>query len=73
MTFERVRDLIAEQFDLEPDVITMDSTLDDLSADSLDLYDLVQNLEAEFDIEFREEDFDSIQSVADIVKHLDEV
>ena len=49
MVFEKVRDILADQLDLEEDSITMDSSfIEDLGADSLDLVDLVMSLEDEF-------------------------
>jgi acyl carrier protein len=71
MVFERVQKMICEQFDLDPELITPDTTLDDVNADSLDVYDLAQSLESAFDITFREEALDEIKCVADIVKYIE--
>jgi len=72
MYFEKIRQIISEQFEVNPAAITEDTTLDDIDADSLDLYDLVQTLEVEFDIEFREEDLEKIKSVHDIISFIDD-
>ena len=49
MIFEKVRDIICEQFDLEPDQVTENTLLkEDLDADSLDLVDFVMSFEDEF-------------------------
>lgn len=54
MIIEKVRAILAGQLDLEEDDITLDSSLvDDLGVDSLDLVDLVMNLEDEFDTEIQ--------------------
>jgi len=71
MIFERIQKLICEQFDLEPDQVTEATTLEDVNADSLDIYDLAQSLEAAFDITFHEEDLDEIKCVADIVRFIE--
>ena len=71
MIFERVQKMICDQFDLDPDMITPDTTLDDVNADSLDIYDLAQSLEVAFDLTFREEALDEIKTVADIVKYIE--
>ena len=71
MVFERVQKMICEQFDLDPEMVTPDTTLDDVNADSLDVYDLAQSLESAFDITFREEALDEIKCVADIVKYIE--
>lgn len=70
--FKTMQDLIAEQFALEPDEITMESSFtDDLGADSVDLVELVMAMEEEFDIgEIDEEDLTALKSVGDCVRYL---
>ena len=71
MIFERVTNLLAEQFGLEPDDITEDTGFEDLGADSVDLVELSMNLEEEFGIdEMGEEDIASIHNVGDLVNYL---
>ena len=62
MIFEKVCALIAEQFNVDADSITMDTSFeDDLNADSVDIVDLSMALEEEFDIdELTEEEAASI-------------
>ena len=73
MIFEKVRDIICEQFDLEPDQVTENTLLkEDLDADSLDLVDLVMSFEDEFQIEVPEEEVRNIKTVGDIVKYIGE-
>ena len=71
MIFERIQKLICEQFDLNPEQITEETTLEDVNADSLDVYDLAQSLEAAFDVTFHEEDLEEIKSVGDIVRFIE--
>ena len=72
MIFEKVCALIAEQFNVDADSITMDTSFeDDLNADSVDLVDLSMALEEEFEIdELTEEDTASIKTVGDLVRFL---
>ena len=72
MIFEKVCALIAEQFNVDADSITMDTSFeDDLNADSVDIVDLSMALEEEFDIdEMSEEDAASIKTVGDLVHYL---
>lgn len=73
MIFEKVRDIICEQFDLEESLVTPETRLDeDLDADSLDLVDLVMSFEDEFQMEIPEEGLDGIKTVGDIVKFIEE-
>ena len=70
--FKTMQDLIAEQFALDADEVTMDSSfVDDLGADSVDLVELVMAMEEEFEIdEIPEEDLQSLKTVGDCVRYL---
>ena len=72
MIFEKLKALIAEQFNVDEDTITMDTSFaDDLNADSVDIVDLSMALEEEFGIEEMEEDeAASISTVGDLVRFL---
>ena len=72
MIFEKLVALIAEQFNVDEDSITMDTSfVDDLNADSVDLMDLSVALEEEFGIEeMGDEDVSSIVTVGDVVHFL---
>ena len=72
MIFEKVCALIAEQFNVDADSITMDTSFeDDLNADSVDIVDLSMALEEEFGIEeLGEAEATSITTVGDLVRFL---
>ena len=73
MVFEKIRDIICDQLELEEEDVTMDTVLlEDLGADSIDLADLVMTFEDEFDMEISDEDLENIKTVADIVKFIEE-
>lgn len=73
MTFDKVRDILAEQLDIEENLITLESSIiDDLGADSLDIVDLVMSLEDEFDTEIPDEAIENIKTVGDIVHYIEE-
>ena len=69
---EKLRELIAEQFGVEPDSIDADTAfVDDLGADSVDLVDLSMALEAEFGMEEMEADeIESIKTVGDLCRYM---
>ena len=71
-SFKTMQDLIAEQFAIDTDEISMDSSfVDDLGADSVDLVELVMAMEEEFDIgEIDEEDLSGLKTVGDCVRYL---
>ncbi len=63
---DRLINLIAEQFNVDKDSITLDTSFkDDLNADSLDLVELIMALEDEFDLELEDEVVDDIKTVGD--------
>ena len=70
--FKTMQDLIAEQFAIDADEISMESSfVDDLGADSVDLVELVMAMEEEFDIgEIDEEDLTALKTVGDCVRYL---
>lgn len=70
--FKTMQDLIAEQFAVNADDVTMNSSFeDDLSADSVDLVELVMAMEEEFEIdEIPEEDLLTLKTVDDCVRYL---
>ena len=70
MIFEKLCELLSEQFNVEPESITMETTFDDLSADSVDLVELSMALEEEFGIdEMSEDDVAKIKNVGDLVAY----
>ena len=70
--FKTMQDLIAEQFAIDADEVTLESSfVDDLGADSVDLVELVMAMEEEFDIgEIDEDDLQSLKTVGDCVRYL---
>ena len=73
MMLEKMKEIIAGQFDVEAGSITAQTDFkDDLGADSLDLYELVMALEDEYAVEIPAEDLDGIHTVQDIMDYLKE-
>ena len=69
MELEKLAAIIAEVLNVPKDEITMETTfVDDLGADSLDLYQIVLGVEEEFDLELSEKALDNIVSVGDAVR-----
>ncbi len=73
MVFDKVKEIIVDQLDVDADKVTAGANIqDDLGADSLDVVDLVMNLEEEFDIEIPDEAVEGIKTVGDIVKYIED-
>ena len=69
--FERVKEIIEEQLNLDGVEITEESSFkDDLGADSLDLFELVMALEEEYGLEIPAEELSDVETVGDIIEYL---
>lgn len=72
MVFDKVKDIIADQLDVEADDITLEAVItEDLGADSLDVVDLVMSLEDEFGVEIPDDAMANIKTVGDIVAYIE--
>ena len=71
MEFEKLKKIIAEVLNVDEEDITMETTfVDDLGADSLDIFQIIMGLEEEFDIEIDNEEAENIVTVADAVDQI---
>ena len=71
MEFENVRKNIARQLDIPEESITMESRLiEELKADSLDVVELIMDLEQQYGIEIPDDDLQNIHTVGDIVNYI---
>ena len=72
--FEKVREIMAEQLDVDIDSITLDTSfVNDLESDSLDIVELIMAIEEEFDIEVPDEEAEKISTVQDAVSYIEDV
>ena len=71
MEFEKLQEIIAEVLNIEPEDVTMAATfVDDLGADSLDIFQIIMGIEEEFDIEIPNEAAEQIVAVGDAVEQI---
>ena len=71
MEFDKLKNIIAEVLNVDADEITMDTTfVDDLGADSLDVFQIIMGIEEEFDIEIPSEEAEKIVTVGDAVEQI---
>lgn len=71
MEFEKLRDIIVEVLNVDETEVTMESTfIDDLGADSLDVFQIIMGIEEEFDIEIPNEEAEKIVTVGDVVEQI---
>jgi len=71
MEFEKLKKIISEVLNVDEDEITMNTTfVDDLGADSLDIFQIIMGIEEEFDIEIANEDAENIVTVGDAVEEI---
>lgn len=73
MVLEKVKAILADQFDAEEEKITAETTIqDDLGADSLDVVDLLMTIEDEFEVEIPDTEIENLKTVGDLVKYIEE-
>ena len=73
MIFDKIKDIIIEQLQVEESDVTMDTNLmKDLSADSLDAVEIILAIEDEYGIEIPDEEAEKIQTVGDLVRYVEE-
>lgn len=73
MVFERIRQILMDQLDLEEEKITMESDIvEDLEADSLDVVDLVMSIEDEYGLEVPDDQIENFRTVGDVVRYIEE-
>lgn len=71
MEFEKLRDIIVEVLNVDENEVTMESTfIDDLGADSLDVFQIIMGIEEEFDIEIPNDEAEKIVTVGDAVEQI---
>ena len=69
--FEKLKEIIVEQLGVDDNLVTMDATfVEDLSADSLDIVELVMDIEDKFEIDIPDSDAEKIVTVSDVVEYV---
>ena len=71
--FDRIRECLADQLDVDPDKITPDSDIvEDFGADSLDVVDMITTLSDEFGVEIPDEEIENFHTVGDVVQYVED-
>lgn len=72
MVFDKIKEIIVEQLGVEEDAVTSEANIqEDLGADSLDIVDLIQTIEDEYDLSIPDEAVEEIKTVSDIVNYIE--
>ena len=73
MVFEKIKAILAEQFDVEEESITPETNIqEDLGADSLDVVDLIMSIEEEFEFEVPDSEVENIKTVGALVQFVED-
>ena len=71
MVFEKIKKMLAEQLDADEDALTLETRIgEDLSADSLDVVELLMCIEDEFEVEIPDEEIENIKTIGDLVDYI---
>ena len=72
MVFEKIKSILAAQFDVDEDTLTMSTGIaDDLGADSLDVVEVLMSIEDEFKVEIPDEAIEDIKTICDLVNYIE--
>lgn len=72
MIFEKIKKIISSKTGINKDTITLESAItDDLSLDSIEIFEILSEIEDKFSIEVEEEAYDSIKTVQDLVSYVE--
>jgi len=67
----KVKQIIVDQLEVGIEKLNMDTTFEDIDADSLDIVELVMALEEEFDLEISDQEIENIKTVGDVVRYIE--
>lgn len=74
MIFEKIRAILVEELNVEEENVKPESKIkDDLGADSLDLFELINKVEDEFDVSVEEDDYDKLITVGNMVDYINKI
>ncbi|NLB18656.1 MAG: acyl carrier protein [Syntrophomonadaceae bacterium] len=71
--FDQARRIMAEQLGIDPEIITLDSTFEDIDADSIDIVEMLMAIEDLYDVEFPEENLVEYKTMGALIKALYQV
>lgn len=72
MVFEKLKEIIAEQLEIDADSVTAETRLgEDLNADSLDIVEMLMALEDEFGVDIPDEEIEKMKTVGDVVAYIE--
>ena len=72
-TFDMISDIISARFELTETSLTQDTTWEEIGADSIDLVDLISELEEKFNVSIPDEAIDDLRTIGDVAKLIDEL
>lgn len=71
MVFEKIKEILAQQLDIDASELTMDTRIaDDLGADSLDVVEMLMTVEDEFEIEIPDEAIENLKTIGDVTEYI---
>ncbi len=73
MVFEKLKEILSGQLDVDADSITLETNIaDDLGADSLDVVEMLMAVEDEFDVQIPDEEIENLKTVGSVVEYIQE-
>lgn len=73
MVFKKIREIIADKLGIAEDEITMDTSFEDIGADSLDIVEVIMAIEEEYDVQVSDSEAENAKTVGDVVKYISQL
>lgn len=70
MVFEKIREIMSDKLGVQESEITMDTSFEDLGADSLDIVELIMAIEDEYEIQVADDEAEKAKTVGDVVQYI---
>lgn len=70
MVFDKIKEMIVEKLGVNENEVTMDTSFEDIGADSLDMVELIMAIEEEYDITIADEEAEKAETVGDVVNYI---
>jgi acyl carrier protein len=72
VVFKKVKSIVVDQLGVDEGDVKLETTFEELNADSLDIVELIMALEEEFDLDIPDEEAEKIRTVGDAVNYIKE-
>ena len=71
-TMKKIKEIISRQTDIDEDTLTEDTTMEEITADSLDIVEMLMDIEETFDVDISDEDAKKLTTIGELCNYIDD-